>query len=115
MFSIFSILITAVLIYYHWAAMLITHLTTKKIIMPFTNIEDLYYNTNFRIALTPNSGELDDFSQSKDQLFQKIYDERIKPHLQDYLDYPIRNVNDNFNFIMNDYKTAVYTLHGPVL
>ena len=80
--------------------------------MPFTSIEDLYHNTNFRILGMPNSGELDDFSQSKDQLFQKIYEERIKPHLQEYLDYPILSSDDAFNLIRNDYKTAVYTLHG---
>ena len=92
--------------------MLITHLTTRKIVMPFTTIEELYYNTNFRISLTPNSAQQDDFAQSKDQLFQKIYEERIKPHLQEYLDYPILSSDDAFNLIRNDYKTAVYTLHG---
>ena len=80
--------------------------------MPFTTIEELYYNTNFRISLTPNSAQQDDFAQSKDQLFQKIYEERIKPHLQEYLDYPILSSDDAFNLIRNDYKTAVYTLHG---
>ena len=95
--------------------MLITHLTTRKIIMPFTTIEELYYNTNFRIALLPNSASLDDFAQSKDQLYQKIYEERLKPHVQEYLDYPILSINDNVNFIRNDYKTAVYALHGSVM
>ena len=83
--------------------------------MPFTTIEELYYNTNFRISLTPNSAQQDDFAQSKDQLFQKIYEERIKPHLQEYLDYPIISNNDKSNFIKNDYKTAVYSLHGSVM
>ena len=82
--------------------------------MPFTNIEDLYYNTNFRIALSPTSAPLDDFAQSADQLFQKIYEERVKPHLQEYMDYPMITYTDIINFIRNDYKTAFYALHGPV-
>ena len=111
----FSILITTVLIYYHWAAMLITHLTIRKTSMPFRTIEDLYYNTNFRISLLPNSAQEDDFAQSADPMFQKIYSERIKPHLQEYSAYPIQSIKDNINFIQNDYKTAVYTLYESAM
>ena len=83
--------------------------------MPFTSIEELYYNTNFRISLIPNSALVDDFAQSKDPLFQKIYEERFKPNLQEYLDYPILSIKDNINFIKNDYKTAVYALYGEAI
>ena len=95
--------------------MLITHLTIRKTSMPFTTIEDMYYNTNFRISLIPNSAQVDDFAQSTNPLFQKIFEERFKPHLQEYLDYPILSVEDNINFIRNDSKTAVYALYGTVM
>ena len=94
--------------------MLVTHLSTRKMIMPFTTIEDMYYNTNFRISLVPNSAPEEDFSQSTNPLFQKIFEERFKPHLQEYLDYPILT-ETNINFIRNDYKTAVYALHGSTM
>ena len=81
--------------------------------MPFTTIEDLYYNTDFRISVIPNSAQHDDFSQSTDQLIQKIYEERIKPHLQEYLDSRT-TMDDSINFIKNDFKTAVYALYGTV-
>ena len=95
--------------------MLITHLTVRKTSMPFRTIEDLYYNTNFRISLLPNSAQEDDFAQSADPMFRKIYEERIKPHLQEYSAYPILSIKDNINFIRNDYKTAVYTLYGSAM
>ena len=83
--------------------------------MPFTTIEDMYYNTNFRISLLPNSAQEDDFAQSADPMFRKIYEERIEPHLQEYSAYPILSNKDNINFIQNDDKTAVYTYYRSAM
>ena len=83
--------------------------------MPFATIEDMYHNTNFRISIQPNSAQEDDFAYSVNPVFQKIYEDRIKPHLQEYSNYPILTIKDNINFIKNDYKTAVYALHGTVM
>ena len=83
--------------------------------MPFTSIEELYYNTNFRISLVPNAAHEDDFARSVNPIFQKIYEDRIKPHRKEYLNYPILSVKDTINFIRNDYKTAVYALYGATM
>ena len=110
--SFFSMLIAAALIYYLWEAMLVTYLSSRKIILPFDTIEEMYLNTNFRLALIPNTAYEDDFKYSSDPMFQKIYEERIKPHLQEYMDYP-NHTFDMYHFIRNDFGTALYVMNEP--
>ena len=98
---------TTAFIFYYWQAILITYLTSRKMTMPFSTIEDLYHKTNFRLALIPNSAHEDDFKYSLDPIYKKIYEERVKPYLQEYLNYP-NHLNDMFHFIRNDYDTALY-------
>ena len=100
-------LIAATLIFYLWEAMLVTYLSTRKTIMPFNTLEEMYLNTNFRLALIPNTAYEDAFKYSSDPMIQTIYEERIKPHLQEYLDYPNHN-SDLSHFIRNDLGTAIY-------
>ena len=100
-------LIAATLIFYLWEAMLVTYLSSRKTIMPFNTMEEMYLKTNFRLALIPNSAYEDTFKYSSDPMIQKIYKERIKPHLQEYLDNIVDN-NDLSHFIRNDLGTALY-------
>ena len=102
-------LIAATLIYYLWEAMLVTYLSSRKTILPFNTIEEMYLNTNFRLALIPNTAYEDDFKYSSDPLFQKIYEERIKPYLQEYMEYP----TDIYQVIRNDLETALYVMNEP--
>ena len=92
--------------------MLITYLSTRKTIMPFTSITELYQHTNFRVVVLPNSADEDFFKYSTDPIIQKIYEERIKPYLQDYLNYPILSNSDTIPFIKNDFGAAAYSLYS---
>ena len=89
--------------------MLITYLSTRKTTMPFTSIKDLYLHTTFKVVLNPNTADEDIFKHASDPIFQKVYEERIKPHLQEYLDHPILSVIDCIPFIENDFEIAAFT------
>ena len=104
-------LIAATLIFYLWEAMLVTYLSSRKTILPFNTIEEMYLNTNFRLALIPNTAYEDDFKYSTDPMFRKIYEERIKPHLKEYMEYP--TTMDIYQIIGNDFETALYVMDEP--
>ena len=95
------------LLYWHWEAMLVSYLATRKTVLPFHTLSEMYENTDFRLALIPSTSFEDSFKYSADPLWQKIYKERLQPHLQEYSDYP-DHLSDMVNFLRNDYKTALY-------
>ena len=83
--------------------------------MPFTSIKDLYLHTNFKVVLTPNTADEGIFKHATDLIFQNIYEERIKPYLLKYLDYPILSIFDCISFIKNDFETAAFTNYRGVM
>ena len=95
------------LLYWHWEAMLVSYLATRKTVLPFNTLSEMYENTDFRLALIPSTSFEDSFKYSTDPLWQKIFKERLQPHLQEYSDYP-DHLSDMVSFLRNDYKTALY-------
>ena len=100
-------MVTGLLVYYHWEAMLVVYLASRKTVLPFTNVENMYSKTPFRLAMIPDTSYVDGFKYSLDPRWQRIYNERIEPHLQEYIDYP-GHLSDMVNFIRDDYQTALY-------
>ena len=56
----------------------------------------------------------DDFIYSHDPLWQKVYHERIEPHLEEVVAYPDYSM-DMFHFMDNDYNTAIYDVYQAYL
>ena len=109
----FRMLIAAMLLYFHWEAMLVSYLSTRKTVMPFNSIEELYLNTEFRIALIPSTTFEDNFKYSKDPLWSNLYKERIGPNIDEYKSYE-NYLSDMVHFIRTDFGTAVYDSYDPV-
>ena len=107
LFHLLSIIVACALMYWHWEAMLVSYLATRKTVLPFNSLLEMYERTNFRLALIPSTSYEDNFKYSNDPLLRRIYKERIQPHLQEYQDYP-EHLSDMTHFIRNDYKTALY-------
>ena len=57
-----------VLTYYYWEAMLVSYLSTKVVVLPFTNIFELLKNSDYRIALIGGTSQEDYF-----KLFNHAY------------------------------------------
>ena len=87
--------------------MLVSYLATRKTVLPFNTLSEMFEKTDFRLALIPSTSFEDSFKYSKDPLWQKIFKERLQPHLQEYADYP-NHLSDMVYFLRNDYKTALY-------
>ena len=129
---------TGLLIYYHWEAMLVSYLATRfvvfppclkfnilietlknlslftrKTVLPFTDVKNMYSKTPFRLAMIPDTTYVDNFKYSPDPVFQSIYSERIEPHLQEYRDYP-DHLSDMIHFINEDPTTALYDGFIPI-
>ena len=111
--NIFSVLLITPLFYHYWNAKLISFLTSRKIHLPFSTANELYFNTNKRIALMPGTAQVNDFKDSAFPIWQKIYKDRIEPHLDEYQSYP-NHLTDMAYFIKNDFDTAYYDYILPV-
>ena len=58
-------------------------ITSRKSALPFTDVEDMYSKTPFRLAMIPDTSYVDNFKYSPDPMWQSIYSERIEPNLQE--------------------------------
>ena len=100
----FSIVVTSMLLFWHWENMLISYLATRKIVLPFKNVEELIRTSNFKIALNPGSGAEDSFKYSTNPFWQEAWKERIEPDLQDYKGYSANMIK----FPKEDPSIALY-------
>ena len=93
-----------VVIYYYWEAMLVSYLSTRFIVLPFTNIRELMENSDYRIGLIRGTSHEAYFKSSADPIIQKAYYERIEPYLEEYAPF-----YDNMNaLLLRDESLAVY-------
>ena len=73
-------MLSGLLIYFHWEAMLISYLATRTVIYPFSNLQEMY-ESDFKLYTLPNSAMWDSFKHG-DDLWKKIYK---GPYLDDVL------------------------------
>lgn len=73
-------------IFWHWEAMLISYLATRVISLPFTDLEGLIKNSDFKITLTPGSSYADSYKFSQNPLWQEAWKTRIEPYIDTYPD-----------------------------
>ena len=66
-----SFMLSGLLIYFHWEAMLISYLATRTVIYPFSNLQEMY-ESDFQFYTLPNSAMWDSFKHG-DDLWKKIY------------------------------------------
>ena len=102
-----SFVIGTFLLMKHWEAILISFLAKQTVALPFNNLREFYENTNDRLMIMPGGMIENDFRYSNDTLWQKVFHERIEPHLEEVKAYP-DFITDMFHFIEKDYHTAIY-------
>ena len=105
-----SMVLVASLLFYHWNADILSSLLDRRIVLPFTNLEDMYRNTPIRIALVPGTSWEYDFKAFQNPTWQNIYAERIYPYLEEYSAYSTNAGWKDMNYYLTDnYDTAVYS------
>ena len=85
--------------------MLVSYLSTRIIILPFTNIRELLKNSDYRIGLIGGTSQEDYFKLSLDPIMQEAYNERIEPFLEEFKPF-YNNLND---LLLRDESLAVFT------
>ena len=97
-------MVASLVLYYHWEAMLISYLATRKIVLPFTNMEELISKTSFKVAVMPGTSYEDTFKYATEGSWQTAWNERIQPYLDDYKD----NGGNMIQYSANDPNIALY-------
>ena len=90
--------------------MLISYLATRKIVLPFNSVEELVKKSDYKIAIIPGTNAENVFKYSSDELWQKAWNERIEPYLQNYAG--IKKFQDIMKFPMEDPEIAVYDVYA---
>ncbi len=72
------------MLYKHWEAMLVSYLATRVIVLPFTNIETLVKDSNYRISTNPGSLIVDKFRNAIDPVWKEAWTDRMEPYLDTY-------------------------------
>ena len=102
--SHFRIMYAAMLIYWHWEAMLISYLATRVITLPFRGVPELVDKSNFRIGLIPGSYFEDVFKYETDPHWQLAWKKRIQPYVKDYQGYQAKIIK----LLKGDSSLAIY-------
>ena len=92
------------ILYYHWEAMLISYLATRKIVLPFNNMEELIDKTSFKIAVMPGTSYEDTFKYATERAWKTAWTKRIEPFLSNYKD----NNGNMIQYPANDPNIALY-------
>ena len=77
-------MIFSVVLYYNWEAMLVSYLAARFVSLPFTSIETLLSDTNYKIFIEPGTYAQTSFETAINPTWQTAWSERIKPNLEDY-------------------------------
>ena len=84
----FSLLFGGTFIFWHWEAMLVSYLSTRLIVLPFNNLQELINLPNYLIAFRPGGSYEDDFKLSKSPLYQQAWKTKIEPYIDKYSKAP---------------------------
>ena len=77
-------MIFSVVLYYNWEAMLVSYLAARFVSLPFTSIETLLSDTNYKIFIEPGTYAQTSFENAINPTWQAAWTERIKPNLEAY-------------------------------
>ena len=98
-----SVALGGMLIHYHWDAELITNLATRKIFIPFRNLDELLEKTSYSLVIGRGTSHLDSFRYAHDSVRRTLWAERIEPRLDDLPLY-----KDLITTILNDPNSVAY-------
>ena len=97
-----SFLIGGLLCYFHWEAMLISHVAMRVTRIPFNNMEELL-DSDYNFFTYPGSSNWDSFKYGN-TLWQRIYQEKLEPFKEDY-----KQVQFTSEFALMNEKNAFYS------
>jgi hypothetical protein len=72
------------MLHWHWVAMLISYLSSRVVVMPFNSINEMVHRSGVKLYVLPGGAMEDSFKLSTDPDWQKAWNEKIEPTLEEY-------------------------------
>jgi hypothetical protein len=69
---------------WHWVAMIFSYLSLRVVVMPFNSIPEMVYRSGYQLYVLPGGAMEDSFKLSTDPDWQKAWNEKIEPTLEEY-------------------------------
>ena len=67
-----------------WKARLISNLTKRVTILPFTSIETLVTDSDYKLGTAPGSAQMDFLQHSSNPIHKLAWKERMEPNMDAY-------------------------------
>ena len=99
-----SFLIGGLICYFHWEAMLISHVAERVVRMPFNNMQELY-ESDYKLSSPPGSTNWDDFKYGN-TLWKRIFKDQLEPFEDEYK--PLLDAEKQIEWLFTNEKNAVY-------
>ena len=87
---------------------MVSYLTAKRIILPFSSFQELAENSKYEFIGLQGSSYLDTFRYSNDPVLKKIWKEKIEP----YVDDRVMNLDDRVETLLNNPFAVTFSGSG---
>ena len=78
-----SVLLAGILFYYYWESSLYSFLATRRSYLPFRSLNDLAKTSQYKLLTGKGTYLLDLFRYSNDPLYTKVWEEKMKPYVDE--------------------------------
>ena len=79
-----SVLLAGILFYYYWESSLYSFLATRRSYLPFRSLNDLDKTSQYKLLTPKGTFLLDLFRYSNDPLYKKVWEEKMKPYVDEF-------------------------------
>ena len=80
-------MLTSVLLYFLWEAMLVSYLAVDVQVLPFTGMETFMSSSNYKMASAPGWYAYSVFEHATNPTWKAVFTERMEPYVDDYAKY----------------------------
>ena len=98
-----TILFSGIVVYQCWEASLESMLAIKKADPPFQTLQELSKDSDYNLFTAKGTVYVDHFRYSKDPLYNKIWDEKMKPYVNEFPSY-----GELFEYAIDNPQTIIY-------
>ena len=100
-------MLSGVILYFHWEAMLISYLATRTVKYPFTDLREMYEETDFKFYTLPGSAMWSSFKDSDLELWRNIHRDMFVPN-EEWFDQYKGPTEKQVEWILLDTSHALY-------
>ena len=80
-------MLSSMLLYFLWEAMLVSYLAVDVQVLPFNSMETLMSSSNYKMAVPPGWYAYSVFEHAKDPTWKAVFTERMEPYVDDFTKY----------------------------